>query len=78
MTMTLSSARRAVIGLQARLEELDRRRIRPLADVALGNGNVADAQGKTPVQRLADIEADAVPLRADLAVALAQVASEGS
>lgn len=52
--------------IKAQLRELDVARSRPLGDVALGNGNVADAQGKTPLQRLLDIESQRVALTAQL------------
>lgn len=65
--MQISQAASDAITIKAQLAALDARRVRPLADVALGNGNVADEQGKTPVQRLTEIEAEAQPLREELA-----------
>lgn len=53
-------------AIQVRLAEIDTKRSRPLSDIALGNGDLVDAHGKTPRQRLAQYEAEADALRSEL------------
>lgn len=48
------------------LSEIDKRKARPMSDILLGNGDVVDASGVTPRQRLAELESEAQELRARL------------
>jgi hypothetical protein len=64
----VTQAESNAITLRNQLRELDQQRVRPLADVAIGNGDVKDLHGKTPTQRLKDIEAQAQILREQLAI----------
>lgn len=48
------------------LTKLDSKRIRPLTDIALGVGDIVGSDGKTPRQRLIELEDEAKALRKQL------------
>lgn len=50
--------------IRQQLLDLDSRKIRPTSDILLGTGDVPDKYGKTPRQRLQDLEGQAAQLRA--------------
>lgn len=56
-----------VANIKANLAALDLLKVRPLTDIALGNGDIASGtDNKTPRERLAVIEAQAVAYRAQI------------
>lgn len=56
-----------ILEIKLLLSNIDLSRARPLTDIALGNGNIPDSTGITPVERLQSIENEAIQLRAELA-----------
>lgn len=53
-------------AIKSQLADIDTKKIRPVGDILLGNGDIPDNYGKTPKQRLAELEAQASVLRSQL------------
>ncbi len=50
----------------AQIKELEAKTLRSIRDIHLGNGEIVDDEGKTPIVRLQDIEAEISDLRENL------------